>query len=372
MADERSVSSGDDSRTPGRWLNRRTAEHLLRGESLEVVDASAREQAERLAKVLGALTPDDAPAGAELPGEEAALAAFRKAREAAAAEEFVVGHRGEPSARRAGRSSDAGLVRIGGRSRAARRPRWARPARLALAAVLAAGMVGGVAVAATTGVLPTPFGDEKPAPGASVSAAVTPDRPAGSPSRDSVQGGTSGAPTSGGTASGSPSSGSSRGTAGENGRDGENGKGGKDTGKGGTPGTADRTGTWWSGAAKACRDIRDGKALGQDRRHTLEGAAGGSARVWKYCKAVLDAADDASGDTGKGDDGDGRGDHNDQGDQGGHGRGEDGRHRHRDGNDHHQDGGIAQPVPTTFGPQWPTRAGRTAPVPSPSPTYSAL
>ncbi|MFF4564381.1 hypothetical protein [Streptomyces sp. NPDC001435] len=359
-----------------KWLDRETAEHLLRGESLEAVDAAAREQAERLAKALGALAPDATPAGAELPGEEAALAAFRKAREATAAEEFAVGHGTESTTRRTGRSSDVGLIRIGGPSRAVRRPRsrprWARPARLGLAAALAAGMVGGVAVAAGTGALPTPFGDEKSGPGASVSAAATPDRPAGSPSRDSVQGGTSGAPTPGGTAGGPPSGGSSRGTAGKDGENGKDGKDGKGTDKHGTPGTADGTGTWWRSVAEACRDIRDGKSLGSDRRRALEGAAGGSARVWKYCEAVLEAAADAPGENadGKGDDGDGHGDQGDQGDRDGHGRDGHGRHR-RGGNDHHQDGGVGLPAPTAFGPQRPTGPDRT-PLPSPSPTYSAL
>lgn len=63
MADERSAFPGDPEsaggfaagRTPGRWLDRETAELLLRGESLEAVDPAARDQAERLARTLGAL-----------------------------------------------------------------------------------------------------------------------------------------------------------------------------------------------------------------------------------------------------------------------------------------------------------------------------
>ncbi|MEU8033735.1 hypothetical protein AB0C13_34835, partial [Streptomyces sp. NPDC049099] len=69
-----------------KWLNRETAERLLRGEPLEAVDASARDQAERLSRALGALAAEAAPASGELPGEQAALAAFRKAREAAGTE----------------------------------------------------------------------------------------------------------------------------------------------------------------------------------------------------------------------------------------------------------------------------------------------
>ncbi|MGW4274048.1 extensin, partial [Streptomyces seoulensis] len=66
-----------------RWLDRDTAERLLRGEPLDTVDPAVRDQAERLARALNALAADpyaDAPqAAAELPGEAAALAAFRKA-----------------------------------------------------------------------------------------------------------------------------------------------------------------------------------------------------------------------------------------------------------------------------------------------------
>ncbi|MEV5345471.1 hypothetical protein AB0L24_07360, partial [Streptomyces achromogenes] len=82
-----------------KWLDRGTAERLLRGEPLEAVDPSARDQAERLARALGALSAEAAPATGELPGEQAALAAFRKAREAAGAERTAAAH--APSAARA-------------------------------------------------------------------------------------------------------------------------------------------------------------------------------------------------------------------------------------------------------------------------------
>ncbi|MGK5632177.1 hypothetical protein [Streptomyces sp. URMC 123] len=86
----------------------------------------------------------------ELPGEEVAVAAFLRARAEAAAG-------GVPAARR-------------------RRPRWslgwAQPLRAGLAVVIAGGALCGVAVAAGTGVLPTPFGDRgRPVPATSVSGA---------------------------------------------------------------------------------------------------------------------------------------------------------------------------------------------------------
>ncbi|MGW4568680.1 hypothetical protein ACWEN3_42155 [Streptomyces sp. NPDC004561] len=149
-----------------KWLNRETAERLLRGESLEAVDASARDQVERLSKALGALSGEAASATGELPGEQAALAAFRQARETAEAERTAAALAEDAPGGRSGagaHGSDVGLVRIGAPSRTgmpARRPRWGRPVRLALAAVMAVGTLGGVAMAAGTGVLPAPFGDD--------------------------------------------------------------------------------------------------------------------------------------------------------------------------------------------------------------------
>ncbi|MFD5540839.1 extensin, partial [Streptomyces sp. NPDC127079] len=91
------------------WLNGETAERLLRGESLEAVDESARDQAERLAARLGALSARATAADTELPGEEAAVAAFRKARESAEEERTDAWRPGA-----AGQGVDAGLFRLGG------------------------------------------------------------------------------------------------------------------------------------------------------------------------------------------------------------------------------------------------------------------
>ncbi|MGW3949973.1 hypothetical protein ACWEKM_03135 [Streptomyces sp. NPDC004752] len=392
-----------------KWLNRETAERLLRGEPLEAVDASARGRAERLAGTLGALAVEATPAGVELPGEEGALAAFRKAREATA-EQAAVAHGDGSQERRTGaasRPSDVGLVRLGGRPAPARgRPRWARPVRLALAAALAVGTVGGVAVAAGTGVLPVPFGGDDPGPAASVSAAGTPEGPLVSPSADVAQGGTSGPPTPSAPTSGTPSTGSPREGS------------GTDRAEGGATGSAGHTPQPWAGAPAACRDLRDGKEIGPGRERLLERAAGGPARVWTYCKGVLESTGGTQGGTGrksdggkdgkdeqsgqdeqddKGDRGDqgNNGDRGDQGDQGGSGdHGGSGHHGHRDnrgghghrgdqsgdddgggsdegrGDDHRQDGGST-PVPSAFAPQRPDGPTRS-PGSSPSPTYTAL
>ncbi|MCG7208638.1 hypothetical protein [Streptomyces arenae] len=345
-----------------KWLNRTTAERLLRGESLEAVDESARDQAERLAGTLGALSARSTRGGAELPGEEAALAAFRKARESAETEPTAV-------AARSGRTrqgGDAGLFRLDAGSRSPRVPGWARPARLGLAAALTAGMLGGVAVAAGTGVLPTPFRDDRPGPAASVSAAGTTQRPQGSPSPESLLGGESDAPRSG-----EPSTGSAQPSPGASGRSKE-----RDTGSAGAP----RNG--WSGALASCRAVRNGRSLDADRKRALERFAGGAGRVDKFCTTVLDtgknggkgAAGDgkggAGGQGGQGDQG-GQGGQSGQGDgngQGGAGDGRPGRGGGAGGggNDPRQDG-VATPAPTAFAPLAPNR-----PVSVPSPTYSAL
>ncbi|GGY02391.1 hypothetical protein [Streptomyces djakartensis] len=268
-----------------RWLDRETAERLLSGEPLEAVDGAAGDRAERLARTLGALSAPPPLTSEELPGEAAALAAFRKARaerpDAGAARTGAGGHSGDTVA-------DAGLVRIGtprgSGSGDVRRPRRARPARLALAAVLAVGMVGGVAVAAGTGVLRAPFGGDEPhPPGASVSAAVTPpERPLVSPSP--------GAGGQGGSGPGASPGDASTGDARDPGRT----EAHDDTAP--QPGSGDENGGPGDGRRKlasACRDLRDGKRLTADRRHALRDAADGT-RVWRYCKGLLAGADGRS------------------------------------------------------------------------------
>ncbi|MFF9816818.1 hypothetical protein [Streptomyces sp. NPDC014006] len=233
-----------------RWLDRETAERLLRGEPPATVPPDAREQAERLARALGALSAVPEKADTGLAGEDAAVAAFRAARTA---------HTGD-----AVRVPDNGVVRLGAGHPPGRRARWSRPLRLALCAVVAVGTVGGVAVAAGTGVLPT-FGGAEPDPRVSVSADATAEHPQATPSPDGT--------ASAGTAAGS-------GTA----RDGD-----RDTA--GDPDSADGRG---ADAARrriteACKDLRGGRALDGDRRRALETAAGGAPRVGAYCRTVLAA-----------------------------------------------------------------------------------
>ncbi|MFF3329246.1 hypothetical protein ACFYWX_06720 [Streptomyces sp. NPDC002888] len=297
MADERCVFPGDGPRTPGRWLDRDTAERLLRGEPLDnAVAADARDQAQRLSHALAALSAPPLTADAEPPGEAAALAAFREARDGRAAAAFL--EAGDV------READAEVVRIGGRTggriggrvdQGERRSRWGRSVRLGLSAALAAGMVGGVAAAVGVGVLPKPFGGVEPAPASSVSAPVTPDEhPLLSASPEIAPGGEADSATPEGADGGSSDSGSPRATA------------------GGTQGddSDDRSarGTGWGDVASACRDVRDGRELAADRKRTLEGVAGSWSRVRTYCKSVLD------GDTGRWETRDTRDDAKDKGD----------------------------------------------------------
>ncbi|MGI5457310.1 hypothetical protein ACQEWB_29910 [Streptomyces sp. CA-249302] len=376
MADERCVSPGGDPRTPGTWLNREAAEALLRGESLEAVDADARDQAERLARTLGSLTSELPSSGAELPGEAAALAAFRTARSAAHDRRPAPGHRAhaaDTGRRSRSHTSDAGLVRIGGRPDAdTRRRALSRPLRFGLTAVLAAGMVGGVTLAATSGVLPTPFGGDEPGPAASVSAAVTPERPLISPSPNGLLG----KPTPDGSTGGSATP---RNTP--------------------TPGSSDkpdtRAGGWWwkQHAPSTCRDALGGKELAPNRKQALETAAGGLApdRVWKYCKHVLAGTDATSRDgkkTGKGGGQNGAGGQGGQGDQNGqggsgqgngNGQGEQGGGQNSGGQGGDDDGNHIAPggggavTPSTSTSVLPGRVLTSeSPAPAPDPTYSAL
>ncbi|WP_282700860.1 hypothetical protein [Streptomyces sp. CC219B] len=306
-----------------RWLDPETAERLLSGESLEAVDAADRDQAERLAKTLEALTAEPPLSSAELPGEAAALAAFRSARADAPAPV------GRPARHR---SPDAGLVRIGGPAHGTRRPRWARPARLGLAAALALGLVGGVAVAAGTGVLPQPFGDDEPTPASSVTVEPTPGLPlAPQPSQGAGESepAPDGKPSHGETATGGP--------APDPGSSADEEKG--------------RADGWKGSVTSACRDIRDGRRLNDDHRRALEGAAGGSARVSKYCSGLLadrgtshDGSNNGNG-KGKGGTTGGRGtgqdDHNGQDDDEGHRPGQgagQGGHNGRGGGEGHRPG----------------------------------
>lgn len=296
MADERD-----------RWLDKAAADRLLRGEPVTSgADPHARVRSERLRAALETLADLPAAGPGELPGEAAAVAAFRAARggaplgAAAYAEPFggaetVVDL--SPPCGRAGPGTDR--ARGSGRG---------RPVRFALAAALASVAVGGVAAAVGAGLLDRDTDDtagHTPAVSVSVGSSSTPFGGAGdatlvpqprpvpsrggqSPSatqdpgnRPLTDGRTPGGPGGGGTGtSGGSGTGPSAGgsTAGKDGKD--------RSGEGLTDGSIERDRTR---AVEMCRDYRAGK-LDADRREKLVRLAQGILRIPRYCQTVLDGA----------------------------------------------------------------------------------
>ncbi|MFD5103548.1 hypothetical protein [Streptomyces albidochromogenes] len=306
------------------WLDRDAAERLLRGEPVGPVGEHARAQAERLAAALDGVARAGGQEAGELPGEAAALAAFRKAR--ATAPESVT------------------TVRI--ERRASAPLRWGRPVRIGLAGALAGVALGGVAVAAGTGVLPSPFGrGTGPAPASSVSAAVTP--PPATPGTTAADPDGTGGPTpdstTPGTAPGTPGDGNG-GQGGDTGGthtpsagpDGVTPPAFPDWAGDGRPGTGDGSGDargsgdWYRATVEACRDYRSG-SLAPHHERRLEEAAKGADRVERFCDRLLDGSrDEDGGGTGSGDGGR---------NSGGHNGGRDGHDRDDDGDDRYDGGG---------------------------------
>lgn len=310
MADERD-----------RWLDKAAADRLLRGEpAVPGAEHHARARAERLRAALDALAEPPPAAGGELPGEAAALAAFRAARGTApraevAAEVFASGETVvDLSPPGAGRGAGSGFghgpgVSSGSASHSASGSRRHRPVRFALAAAVASVAVGGLAAAAGAGLLdrdthenaggiPTvsvSAGDSPAAAGGPAPTLVpqprsprTPDSgtPGATPNPDDstlgAQGRTPTAPgagggtgTGGGSATGPTANGSTP---------------GKDTrdrfAEGGTDG-ADKDRESRTRVAEMCRDFRAGR-LDNDRRDKLVRLAKGLLRIPHYCQTILD------------------------------------------------------------------------------------
>lgn len=332
-----------------RWLDRDAAERLLSGESFDGADHHTRERAERLAKTLDSLTADErvlaGPPGdlsAELPGEAAALAAFREARGLSAG----------ASSTRVGAGQ---TVQIVGSAEPPRPTRWGRPMRFGLAAVLAGCMIGGVAVAAGTGVLPSPFGgrDEKgpaasaspaapPQPlesatgGASTAPDVEPDDVHTTPDGSSREPGSSAPPRS-------PEASASQG-------------GGSQQPGTGDPQRDDEAADWRRKVVTACQDHRNGELRGEKKRR-LEKLLGGSEGITEACNRVLGDGGDREGGGSGGSGGDDDGDNGGDGDKDGDGSSDNG------GNDPEGNGG-ANPVPPIVVPTSPRN-------PTPTASYSA-
>ncbi|WP_434595495.1 hypothetical protein [Streptomyces sp. A5-4] len=317
MADER-----DD------WLDQDAAERLLRGEPVESADDHVRARAECLSAALDELARAGDPepgAATGLPGEAAALAAFRNAR--AAFPDTL------PSVRIG--AAPARVAVTAGRKGPAP-ARWGRAARFGLVAAFAGVALGGVA--SGTGLLPAPFGlGADPTPASSVSAGATPEPLVSEAPTD--------APAAPGPVPPStrvPEGGNATAGHGRGGTDGTHaptppsaddpapGAGTREPERESTTSAPQDTGgndddsgkaTWHRRTVQACRDYRSGD-LAPERKRRLDTAARGSHRVARFCDRLLDGPDTRSGDGGQGG-GHGEGDGGDDGNADG-GGGEDG------------------------------------------------
>ncbi|MEU9146422.1 hypothetical protein [Streptomyces sp. NPDC048349] len=319
-----------------RWLDRAAAERLLRGEPVEPVgpaaDPRARREAARLRAALDSLGPAAAAAG-ELPGEAAAVAAFRAAYGATASSSAASSSAAPASSASASSATASSALRPGAAARSGEplvdlgraavlrgpAPRRARAVKFGLAAALASVAVGGLAAAAGVGLLDQPRRDTAgPGPAMSVSADGEPTAGDGSggstldpqlrptPLGDgagptatpgtSLPPGADGFTSPGGDLLGGTGSGNS--ATGGAGRD---TKDGKDTGDGTfrVDGAPDGSGDGSTGrdrdsdrenqrrAVDLCHDYRAGH-LNDDRRERLSRLAKGLARIPYYCEALLD------------------------------------------------------------------------------------
>ncbi|MET8895287.1 hypothetical protein [Streptomyces albogriseolus] len=270
-----------------RWLDAEAAERLLSGEAPQAAGPPAGDQAEQLAGVLRALSAPPPTAEDELPGEAAALAAFRKSRDERTGQADSAPHTGRGTGPG---DADVGLIRLGaprsGRTGTPGGARGPRPARLLLAAALVAGMVGGTAVLAGTGLLRTPFDDSRSGP-AGAATATHPQRPLISPP---AQGSTPDDRHHDDPADGGP--------------DGAQGSQDPDrTPPDSVPGDGKSAhGARWKLVVSACRSWHQGRQVNGERRRALHEAAGGASRIAAYCRGVT-----AKEGAGSKDDKDGKG-----------------------------------------------------------------
>ncbi|MEV0412036.1 hypothetical protein AB0I68_14850 [Streptomyces sp. NPDC050448] len=294
MADERN-----------RWLDKAAAERVLRGgPAAPGADRRAREAEARLRAALDMLAEPQPPSGVELPGEAAAVAAFRAARGGAvAAGASAPGVSARPGA------GAAPLVELGTVIPLAT-PRRGRPARFGLVAALAGVAVGSLAVAAGAGLLDRATHDTAgPAPAVSLSADENPtsagdtagptlgpqlrptplrgtDGSAPSPGTGQTPGADSGAVQGLGTGTGT-GPGTSSG-AGNDAGDGKDAKDGKDTFAGGTTSLKDTDKQSRLKAVDLCEAYRSGH-MTADRRERLSKLAQGLSLIPHFCEALLDA-----------------------------------------------------------------------------------
>ncbi|MFG2508827.1 hypothetical protein ACGFOW_25380 [Streptomyces rubiginosohelvolus] len=323
------------------WLDKDAAERLLRGEPVVPVGDKARTDALRLAEALGAARAGlRSPAG-ELPGEDAVLAAFRQARHGSGVDRLAGRAAG---AAVPGRPGQLHAVQLGSASDTpARRPRWSRPVRFGLVASLAGCALGGVAVAAGTGVFTGTFGGQgSPAPASSVSAAVTPGPLMSSGSVDDPSAPADPSSPAEPESASSPTARESRGPdepdgarSGDTGRESGTGRpdapdrpggNGREEPTGGGTGPDDRpggpggdteSGNWYEKSVKACKAFRAGTLDERSRRQLIEFAKG-EKNLERFCDRLLGGNGGSGGSGGNGGSGGSGGGDGDDDDDGGH------------------------------------------------------
>ncbi|KIZ14475.1 hypothetical protein [Streptomyces natalensis] len=263
---------------PYDWLDKDAAEQLLRGDSVSATGGDGARELQQLLKAAAALGAGPAQ-GTELPGEAAAVAAFRRAQHGSGA---------RPRRRAAAGQGPTRTTRSGG---LVERTRLARPFRRGFAVALAVCAISGVAVAAGTGVLPTPFQGGGPEPAATVSAAETPSTFASRGPGTETDGATTSSP-SGSPGSGNPSDTPSPGASHGRGKPG-GGKGGK--GHGDDGGDLPAQDVRKKILLTLCLAYQRGD-LDASAERRLTHTAGGADKVHAFCRPYL-----AGGGSGQGD-----------------------------------------------------------------------
>ncbi|GGZ18962.1 hypothetical protein GCM10010387_09500 [Streptomyces inusitatus] len=290
------------------WLDQDTAERLLRGEPVDAPEGRARTQAGRLDRALrsaGAPRLPLRPEDGEMQGEAAATAAFRRVR-------------AEAPARIPQEGESLGVVRLTRPPRPRQAGGLPRTVRFGVVAAVAGFAFCGVAVAAGSGLLPSPFpappagshvvGGDAPTPVDSEPPAAPETRP---PVRPPAAAGTSpSAPfADSGAQSGAPKpSASGSGSPGAVGA--EPYPDGGEVGAEGWTGDPDQkqnrnrnrlAGEKYHRLVADCRARRDG-TLGPVGAKRLERNAKGADRVDRFCERLLDGPFRAKGrDTAGGD-----------------------------------------------------------------------
>ncbi|MYT33322.1 MULTISPECIES: hypothetical protein [unclassified Streptomyces] len=346
------------------WLDKNAAERLLRGEPAGSQVGDGARELEQLLKAAAA-AGSGLPETAGSPGEEAALAAFRQAQHG-------------PGAR--SRESARGAALPGARStrtnRVVERTGLARPFRRGFAVALAACAISGIAVAAGTGVLPTPFRDGEPRPASSVPAAETPntletDEPA---TTTGETGRTPATPPDGRTtAPGStPTPGGSHDTAPTPGTR----PPGTGTGTPGDDGKPLPDDGGWNKKRKLllalCKQYESGRPGDLDRNtlRRLEDAAGGPERVHAFCRQYFSPSGQQGGGSGD-NDGGGGGKGGRGGGQGGNGGNGGGQNGGGNGDEEGDPPPAASPPAASPSPSAPATGSTPTPAPStaaPTPT----